>query len=112
MNGAHGAMLLFRYTDFRSREHARRLQAERLTYPIECPKRPSGYPRLTTAKSELLQPSRPEEYEPDDAQDENCEPGRNGQQREHRRSGFGLARLGRGFDDLAMSLRCHGDLFK
>ena len=43
---------------------------------------------------------------------QNCEPGRNRQEREYRRAGFGLARLGRGFDDLAMSLRCHGDLFE
>ncbi len=32
------------------------------------------------------------------------------QQRQHGRTGFGLTRLGRGFDDLAMSLRCHDDL--
>ena len=55
--------------------------------------------------------SRPEEYEPDDAEDQNCEPGRNRQEREHRWAGFGLACLGRGLDDLAMSLRCHGYLF-
>ena len=53
-----------------------------------------------------------EEYEPDDAQDQNGEPGRNRQEREHRRARFGLAYLGRGFDDLAMSLRYHGDLFE
>ena len=68
-----------------------------------------------TAKPDRVRPvsrSRAEEYEPDDAEDQNREPGRNRQKREHRRAGLGLARLGRGFDDLAVSLRCHGDLFE
>ena len=52
-----------------------------------------------------------EEYEPDDAQDQNRKAGRDRQQRQYGGSGFGLPRLGRGFDDLAVSLRCHGDLF-
>lgn len=51
-----------------------------------------------------------EEYEPDHAQDQHRESGRDSEQGKHRRAGFGLACFGRGFDDLIMSSRCHGAL--
>src|SRR6266852_761420 len=51
-----------------------------------------------------------EEYEPDHAQDQHRESGRDSEQGKHRRAGFGLACFGRGFDDLIMSSRCHGTL--
>jgi hypothetical protein len=54
--------------------------------------------------------SSAEEHEPDDAEDQYRKPGRHAQQREHRRAGFGLARLGRSFDDLAVLFSCHGAL--
>ena len=50
----------------------------------------------------------PKEREPDDAENQDREARRDRQQREHRRPGFGLARLGRGFDDLPVLFRCHG----
>jgi hypothetical protein len=56
--------------------------------------------------------SRPEEHEPDHAKDQDREPRGYRQEREHRRARFGLTGLGWGFDDLAMSLRCHMDLFE
>ena len=43
-------------------------------------------------------------------QDQHRQSGRDGEQRKHRRAGFGLAGFGRGFDDLIMSSRCHGTL--
>jgi hypothetical protein len=51
-----------------------------------------------------------EERKPDDAQDQDRKAGGDRQQREHRRSGLGLSRLGRGLNDLTFSLRCHGSL--
>src|SRR6185295_13152053 len=51
-----------------------------------------------------------EEREPDHAENQDREARRDGQQREHRRSGLGLARLGRGFDDLPVLFGCHGAL--
>ena len=57
--------------------------------------------------------SAAEEHEPNHAEDQHRQPGGDGKQREHRRSGLGLARLGRRFDDpiaLALSRCCHGAL--
>lgn len=51
-----------------------------------------------------------EEHEPDNAQDQDGKTGGNGEQRKHRRSGLGLPRLGRGFNNLTLSLRCHDSL--
>jgi hypothetical protein len=48
------------------------------------------------------------EHEPHESEDKHRETGRDGQEREHRRAGFGLARLGRGFDNVTLSLCCHG----
>jgi hypothetical protein len=45
-------------------------------------------------------------HKPDHAQDQDGEPGRNGQESEHRGARLALAGLGRGFDDAAVSLRC------
>jgi hypothetical protein len=50
------------------------------------------------------------EHEPDHTQDQNGKAGGDYQEREHRRPGFGLPRLGRGFDDLTFVLHCHGSL--
>src|SRR5581483_2902282 len=51
-----------------------------------------------------------EEHKPDHCEDQDREPGRYRQQREHRRSRLGLPRLGGGFDDPAVLCRRHGDL--
>jgi hypothetical protein len=76
----------------------------------EWARTPAPYPTAPRFAVSDFGTSGAEENEPHDAQDQNREPGRNRQQREHRRAGFSLASLGRGFDDLALSLRCHGDL--
>jgi hypothetical protein len=51
-----------------------------------------------------------EEYKPDDAENENREPSRHGEQRENRWTAFALARLAWGFDNTTLLLGCHGDL--
>src|SRR5215813_10781203 len=54
-------------------------------------------------------PSGTEEHKPDDAEDQNGEPGRGGQERQYRRPGFALARLGGRFHNAIMFSRCsHG----
>ncbi len=72
-------------------------------------------PRLTLggllARRSTILASDAEKREPDDTQDQEREPRRGCQQRENRRSRLGLARLGRGFNDLTVSFRCHSDLF-
>jgi hypothetical protein len=55
-------------------------------------------------------PSGAEEHEPDRAEDEDREPGRDGEEGKHRRPGLGLAGFGRGFDNLTILSRCHGAL--
>src|SRR5690348_18384595 len=50
-----------------------------------------------------------EEYEPDDAEDEDGEPGRNRQKRKDRRTRFGLTRLGCRFNDVALPVFCRHD---
>ena len=67
------------------------------------PAKPLEWADRSGASAPAPLPSSAEEHEPDHAQDQDCQPGRNRQQRQHRRAGLGLARLGRGFDDLAMS---------
>jgi hypothetical protein len=54
--------------------------------------------------------SRPKEDEPEDAEDQHGKSRRDCEKREHRRSGFALPGLGRGFDDLTLLSRCHGSL--
>jgi hypothetical protein len=51
-----------------------------------------------------------EEHEPDDPEDQNRKPGRDGQEDKRRRARFGLACFGRSFDDLALLSGCHGAL--
>jgi len=82
--------------------------------PIERRQQPAGGPlRISRdAPSRIEAPiSGAEKHEPDDAEDQDREPGGSHQKRKHRRPGFGLTGLGRGFDNLAMSLPCHGNLF-
>lgn len=55
-------------------------------------------------------PSGPEEHEPDDGKNQDRKPGRDGEQRRHRRARFALACLSRSFDDPMVLARCHGDL--
>jgi hypothetical protein len=53
----------------------------------------------------------PEEDDPDDGEDQDRKPGRDGEQRRHRRPWLALARLGRSFHDAVLLSRgCHGDL--
>jgi hypothetical protein len=63
---------------------------------------------------ETLLPSGAEKHEPERAEDQHREAGRNRQKREHRRTGFSLPRFGRSFDDLMLLLRSlwrsHGGL--
>jgi hypothetical protein len=51
-----------------------------------------------------------EEREPDGPENQYRKPGRDGQEGKHRRTRFGLACFGRGFDDPALWSRCHGAL--
>ena len=118
----------------RPRDNPAKPPAQRLTCRIGCPKGPQAggnnawldiefeeqsrkiRSRAYTQRSAACAyarrlPLRSEEHEPDDAQDQDPKPGRNHQQRQHRRAGFGLTRLGRGFDNLtrrclAMGIRC------
>ena len=48
--------------------------------------------------------------EPDDAEDDDGQPGADHQQRKYRWSAFALTRLGRGLDDLSVFLGCQGVL--
>jgi len=73
-------------------------------------------PRIVAKGSRLetFFPLDAEKYEPEHAEDQHGEAGRNRQKREHRRTGFGLPRFGRSFDDPMLLLRslsrCHGGL--
>ena len=58
----------------------------------------------------FLQTSGAEKREPDNAEDQDREPSRDGEEGEHRRPRFRLAGFGRGFDDLVLSSGCHGAL--
>jgi hypothetical protein len=51
-------------------------------------------------------PSGAEEREPDHAEDQHRQPGRDREERKHRRAGLGLAGFGRGFHDLTTFSRC------
>jgi hypothetical protein len=51
-----------------------------------------------------------EEHEPDNAEDQDGKAGGNSEERKHRRSGLGLPRFGRGFNNLPLSLRRHDGL--
>jgi len=51
-----------------------------------------------------------EEHEPDHAEDQHGQPGRDRKQREHRWPRLGLSRLRRGFDDPVLLSGCHGAL--
>ena len=55
--------------------------------------------------------SGPKEHEPDEAQDQHREAGRDCKQGKHRRARFGLACFGRGFDDLIVFSGCHRTSF-
>jgi hypothetical protein len=73
-------------------------------------------PRDTVCEARFAAPSKSplrsgaEEREPDHAEDQYRQPGRDGEEGKHRRPWFGLARFGRGFNDLALLSRCHGAL--
>jgi hypothetical protein len=51
-----------------------------------------------------------EEHEPEHAKDQDRKAGGDGEKRENRRPRLGLARFGRGFNDLTLLPRCHGGL--
>jgi hypothetical protein len=68
-------------------------------------------PRAASSRS-TTKISGPKEYEPKDAQDQDGKAGGNDHEREDRRPGFSLTRLGRSFDDLTVLLRCHGSLIQ
>src|SRR3984893_8193392 len=73
--------------------------------------------RLLVRMAPVVEPAHPaiassgaEEHEPDHAQDQYRKPGRDCKESENRWAGFGLAGLGRGFDDLTMLSGCHAAL--
>jgi hypothetical protein len=123
-------------TDRRAHRLAPRSECHSLLKPVEAALPPFQFRTIQPSSSELsdawphapmhLSPtlalrrgrahagaghlSGAEEREPDDAEDQYREPGRDSQQGEHRRPGLGLACFGRGFDDLTLLSGCHGAL--
>jgi len=65
---------------------------------------------IPAARTNDAPQSDAEEHEPHNAEDQDRKPGGSRQQREHRRTRLGLARLGRGFDNPAISFCCHRGL--
>ena len=58
----------------------------------------------------LIHTSGAEEHKPDGAEDQDRQPGRDGEEEKHGWPGLGLAGFSRGFDDPMILSRCHGAL--
>ena len=61
----------------------------------------------SSGPSDASRSSGAEKHEPDNAKDQNGQPQRDRKDCKHRRPALSLSRLGGGFNNLALSLRCH-----